>query len=46
VLKPPDPQNPTYRNAPDVLRAILRIEQELKGRPAMRGAPEVVKAGR
>jgi len=36
VLKPADPQNPTYRNAPDVLRAILGIEQDLKGRPARR----------
>ena len=42
VLKPPDPQNPTYRNAPDVLRAILRIEQDLKGRPVKRTAPETV----
>jgi len=38
VLKPADPQNPTYRNAPDVLRAILGIEQDLKGRPARRVA--------
>jgi hypothetical protein len=38
VLKPADPQNPAYRNAPDVLRAILRIEQDLRGRPARRVA--------
>lgn len=42
VLKPPDPQNPTYRNAPDVLRAILAIEQELKGRPMRRMAAATV----
>jgi serine/threonine protein kinase len=36
VLKPADPQNPVYRSAPDVLRAILRIEQDLKGRPTRR----------
>jgi hypothetical protein len=36
VLKPADPQNPTYRNAPDVLRAILGIERDLRGRPARR----------
>jgi hypothetical protein len=42
VLKPPDPQNPVYRNAPDVLRAILRIEQELKGRPVRRAAAATV----
>src|SRR5688572_3183311 len=40
VLKPADPKNPAYRNAPDVLRAILRIEQELKGRPTRRVAHE------
>ena len=42
VLKPPDPQNPTYRNAPDVLRAILAIEQDLRGRPARRMAAATV----
>jgi hypothetical protein len=36
VLKPADPQNPAYRNAPDVLRAILGIEQDLRGRPLRR----------
>lgn len=40
VLKPRDPHNPTYRNAPDVLRAILRIEQDLKGRPVRRISQE------
>ena len=46
VLKPPDPKNPTYRNAPDVLRAILRIEQDLKGRPTRRIAHEPASVGR
>ena len=40
VLKPADPKNPSYRNAPDVLRAILRIEQDLKGRPTRRVVAE------
>ena len=46
VLKPADPKNPVYRNAPDVLRAILRIEQDLKGRPARRVAHEPVRLAR
>lgn len=40
VLKPANPQQPTFRNAPDVLRAILRIEQDLKGRPVRRATAE------
>ena len=40
VLKPADPKKPIYRNAPDVLRAILRIEQDLKGRPTRRTLQE------
>lgn len=39
VLKPRDPNRPTYRTAADVLRAILRIEQDLqRGRPPARPA--------
>ena len=33
VLKPRDPKHPTYRTAADVLRAVLRIDQELRGSP-------------
>jgi serine/threonine protein kinase len=37
VLKPRDAARPTYRTAADVLRAILRIEQEIqRGSPAIR----------
>jgi len=46
VLKPADPRNPVFRNAPDVLRAILRIEQDLRGRPARRVAQEPASVGR
>ena len=33
VLKPRDPQNPTYRTAADVLRAVQRIEHDLNASP-------------
>ena len=33
VLKPRNPQNPTYRTAADVLRTVLRIEQDLRATP-------------
>jgi hypothetical protein len=46
VLKPADPKKPVYKTAADVLRAILRIEQELKGRPAMRPMPEPARVAR
>jgi hypothetical protein len=46
VLKPADPKKPVYKTAADVLRAILRIEHELKGRPAMRSMPEPVRIAR
>jgi hypothetical protein len=51
VLKPRNPQNPTYRTAADVLRAVLRIEQELNGGPPPSARakvtifPEPVRAG-
>ena len=50
VLKPRDPTRPTYRTAADVLRAILRIEQEIqRGLPALRPMaqqPEPVRMAR
>jgi len=38
VLKPRDPQRPTYKTAADLFRGLLRIEQELKGAAPGRGA--------
>jgi hypothetical protein len=41
VLKPRDPQNPTYRTAADVLRAVMRIEQDLKASPVPPAKPKI-----
>lgn len=46
VLKPADPKKPTYATAVDLLRAIMRIEQELKGRPLVRPIAEPARAVR
>jgi hypothetical protein len=45
VLKPRDPTHPTYRTAADVLRAVLRIEQDIRRAwppPRPNGQPQPV----